>query len=397
MTIASFLVLCAYLSVYIGAFGFASPASPGRGGGNGGMARPTSERRKARERDLYAAVGIGHYHLALVDPSSGNWAARAARRDRILGKPVPPLTDAIDLLRGHDPRDDGDARSFRKHANAVLAQGLNIAHRDPSRKGLSRSVKNHLRDHLVGTGISVSDIETPSVFGAALAKTYDPESDLTFRVAGPCDLDDAGVSRFYAEISRPKGPGERFERLAKAFDPQEWHAHDPQFLNAFAQRDAVEDPFFVNREGGPRRKVGKAGHYGFYELFRSSLFGLDLVQFNNLLVIDAYRDSGSNGTGQRFGFDYSLYESLSHSVLGGPLQAGGIDVDSNEPGSHTCSLELDAGALTVKAGKSIRYSNTLGIFQDELNLIALPAMRIWITELLFAFAAHLGDDSKGGN
>jgi hypothetical protein len=114
------------------------------------------------------------------------------------------------------------------------------------------------------------------------------------------------------------------------------------------------------------------------------LFGQDFVVYQNLLSIDfAGLDSPQQASAQKVSFKYSLYESLVTDLLQN-VYRGGIDVDSNRDGKCEVALVDVAGVrkLVIYAGKSIRFSDNLGCYQFDLNLVALPFLATWITTLL---------------
>jgi hypothetical protein len=331
------------------------------------------------ERDLEEALGILHYYLALNSPMSRNWAARARRRSQVLGISVPAVTDAVDILNGNVREGGGEGvEHLRRHANAALAQVHNQMHRDPSNRRLSRSLRSYLKKvHAPRGSTFIDQIEARSPPGRVLGQAYDP--NVSLEITGPADLDEAGVTRFYAKVTRKRGRHERFQRVAETADPQNWHKVYPQqFPEAY---DC--DDFFGSRYEMPRHKpgavLGKTWSGLLAEVFQWSFWGADLAAFRNLLRMDfkANPTSDDNGTIE---FKYSLYESLTNSVFDGRVSPGGIDVDSNDAGSSSVSLTRDQ--ITIQAGKNIRFSRDTGIFQDELNLVALPAVTMWIIGLL---------------
>jgi hypothetical protein len=331
------------------------------------------------ERDLRTAVEIAHVHLALNSPKSQNWAARVKRRSSLAGVPVAPLTDALDRLEAHDGGGGTSAARFHhRHAHAVLAQVHNLTHRHSDNRSQSRILRERLKKTLLG---ALPAIEAASPLGAALGQAYDPL--LNLQITGPCDVDDAGVTRFYAQATRArKAKGDSFLRLARNTNPKNWPSIFPQQFSYAYETNQLSGPRTIDptKLPGSSSRPHKSWDGFLFETFAPTFCGLPVSSFRNILAMRFKAEKTGATTGE-IGFEYQLLESLTNRVpFEGPERAGGIDVDSNQPGS--CTVVLNAADVEIKAGKNIRFSSETGVFQEELNLTALPLLAMWIVTLL---------------
>jgi hypothetical protein len=329
------------------------------------------------EREARTAVEIAHVHLALHNPKSRKWASRVRRRTSLLGITVPPVTEAIDRLAVRGEPATLAEGVHRKHGDAVLAQIYNLTHKDPANRRLNQSLRNHLSDK----GISIPAIEASLAPGKALGKAHDPTLDL--EITGPCDVDDAGVTRFNAQVTRPRTAADTFKELASGTNPKNWAKTFPQQFSKAFETDSDSASLFESRFADPPEQPPTPADVPwkglFFENFSPSFCGVPIEGFRNILEIKFEAQSNPDGTGV-VNFQYDLYESLTNRIFEGPIRGGGIDIDSNDKDS--CRVELAKNEVQIKAGKNIRYSNETGMYQEELNLIALPALATWIVAIL---------------
>jgi hypothetical protein len=313
---------------------------------------------------------------------SEKWAARVRRRSSLLGVAIPPWTEALDLLDAHEGADDSRAAKFyRTHAHGALAQVHSFTHRDPPNRRLSKILSKQLETLLLPAGVSVAQVEADSTPGAALGRAH---GEPKLEIIGPCDLDDAGITRFYAKITRARKKGETFLKLARNTNPQNWQNILPQqfsrtyeaAFDTICNKPRVDDPAVHL----PKSRLQHPWEGFLFERFEPTFCGTAISTFRNILGMrfTAEKDKGTD-TG-KIGFEYRLEESLTNSVLEGPATGGGIDVDSNDPGS--CKVTVSPAEVQINAGKNIRFSSETGVFQEELNLTALPLLAIWILALL---------------
>jgi hypothetical protein len=197
-------------------------------------------------------------------------------------------------------------------------------------------------------------------------------------------MDEFGVTRFAAEVTHRPPADETFDKVASEADPRNWSKDFPEmFAKSYRIRngcecvDRYEDPDPDDNGEAP----GLTWQGPLFETAQFALGGTPLIVFRNVLDIEFTVDRKGDYRGT-LDTNYCLHESLSNSTLDF-ARPGGLDVDSAAHG--TCQVSLKGkGAveeMTTKAAKNLRFSEDAE-FSEELNVLALPFIQTWITQLL---------------
>jgi hypothetical protein len=196
------------------------------------------------------------------------------------------------------------------------------------------------------------------------------------------------LSEFGATLTHPRRDIDTFKNWSFSADPRNWKYVLPEM---FELSEEINSPLVPNRFINPpvTKKdalTAPSKPFTLFEVARLKMIGLPLTKFRNVLDID-FRVNDSGGGDGTLTPTYSLHESLSSTLLDFPRREGGIDVDSCESGMSM--VEVEGDTITVRAAKRIRFSAEAD-FAIELNLLALPFLEAWITELLIGGAAAGG-------
>jgi hypothetical protein len=338
---------------------------------------------ETRYEKLFAALVAANYHGAKASTRyGGDWTDRVkwleARQSAVLTK-IPKLDDALDLLgQGGQPK---DAETLWRHAGAAVRRAHALTHGPDGPMGdLSSEKAQVLEDpnrwlHIFGV---LGELDLGKATFHIDSKTFDPVS---------------GLSEFAATLTHPRRDNDTFDIWKSSVDPRRWQHVLPEM---FALSKQIDDSLVKDRSETPVADRVKAStdpvetgsllleNFPLFEVARLKLIGLPLTNFRNVLDIEflVHKEDEKNGT---IIPTYSLHESLTNTLLDLPTREGGIDVDSCGYGQSRVDLQEDT--ITVKAAKRIRFSAEAD-FAIELNLLALPFLEAWITELLiFGMAA----------
>jgi hypothetical protein len=341
--------------------------------------------RETRHQKLFAALVAANYHGAKATTRyGGDWADRVkwleARQSPVLTK-IATLDHAEKLLRRGDGR-PGVRQRLWTHACAAVdrARLLTRSPGDGPHRALAQGA-NPENPSLVDIFGVLGELELGEADFHVDRLSHDPVS---------------GLSEFGATVKHRRRPIDTFANWRLSADPRRWARVLPEM---FALSEQIAEPLVPDRFSLPRKaqKVPTIpGKFHLFENARLKMIGLPLTEFRNVLDIDfvvAPSQGDENGT---LIPTYSLHESLASTLLDFPTRSGGIDVDSCQAGESGVILEggLQDGNITVRASKRIRFSAEAD-FAVELNLLALPFLEAWITEILIGGAAAGGAAGAG--
>jgi hypothetical protein len=300
---------------------------------------------------------------------------------------LPTIGDAVEALRR-------EHRAVKHHAAAVLAQGLGDA-QDAARRAARRPAasatyvdpaarrdcENGIRALVPDAGKAQEIID--GIRGRAGADalsfaygrlTGDPK--FRFEVLAPAAGN--GVSGYSVKVTRSANKKD-LKYFIGITDPRRWSINaEETFTDSYPMKYPPEpiDPL------GPDPDIDQAlAHSPPKNGWKGNLFekvGLPLgpaihvTEFRNVLDIEFTVRAAR----PQIDLDYSLYQSLTSSVAGVTHQ-GGIDVDF---GRGSVDLDTADDSVVFVAGKNIRFTPGAP-FHTELNLMALPFLKYFITSL----------------
>jgi hypothetical protein len=351
---------------------------------------------------LFRALVGAHFHLAELragDPRRRHrgyqaWGARLDKvrsgRCRIL-EHVPPIEETVRILADPPGKEPRDTHRWRQ-ATVVLAQAHHLS-RQTKIKNVPALTK-HVERSFHATQLrditpSMSDAAALSRAYGALSKYGGPLPPIRVTTA---TVDEFGVTRVAAEVEHdtPRlkhskvGP-DTIDKVAQEADPRGWSTNFPQaFAKSYCINPASEcidryedpDPY---ADGKP--PPGSSWNGLLFETAQFTLGGPPLAVFRNVLDVDFRVQKIADYNGQ-IDITYCLHEALSNSALNFG-SAGGLDVDSAQSGQCRVTLSGNAKSTHVKtrAAKSLRFSDDAE-FSEELNLMCLPFLEAWISDVL---------------
>lgn len=328
-----------------------------------------------------------------LQQGGNDWLERVTRRERRGSRILRPLTNVDEAARLIGvPPNAARERTWR-HVRAALAATHWVDHRHPPEvapsadlgpildKALPRGGTRNLLDPKQNQNALAAFVHGYSAPVPGLGSQVHP-----FQLQVNCaQLDASDVTIFDAQVTRKAPTGITLGQVAETADPRKWSQTFPEL---FAQTYEIQDPAAcTDRYADPLpHGTGPPATKGFQGyLFEEATLGF-IGRFRNLLHIELVLKP--NKPAARIGqvnIAYSLHEPLSNTVLGFQ-RPGGFDVDSSDLIKHPCAIELVTSkggnrTMVTQASKTLRFSE-YAEFSDELNLLALPMLNLWVTSLL---------------